>query len=148
LIKGNISVIFKGRGAGDNEGEFLVVDNKLHTVNSVFNRNNENKIIQEINEILTGKQVLKKYQTHSAQIKVETDRLNHPITKLINDYESTKYILKSRYTVIKWQMNLAQIDQIKDFKSFEEYSDTLQADYLYLIQMHLDSMSYEREEPA
>ena len=148
MIKGNISVIFKGRGAGDNEGEFLVVDNKLHTVNSVFNRNNENKIIQEINEILTGKQVLKKYQTHSAQIKVETDRLNHPITKLINDYESTKYILKSRYTVIKWQMNLAQIDQIKDFKSFEEYSDTLQADYLYLIQMHLDSMSYEREEPA
>jgi len=148
LIKGNISVIFKGRGAGDNEGEFLVVDNKLHTVNSVFNRNNENKIIQEINEILTGKQVLKKYQTHSAQIKVETDRLNDPITKLINDYESTKYILKSRYTVIKWQMNLAQIDQIKDFKSFEEYSDTLQADYLYLIQMHLDSMSYEREEPA
>ena len=88
LIKGNISVIFKGRNTGDNEGEFLVVDNKLQTVNNVFNRNNENKIIEQINEILTGKQVLKKYQTHSAHIKVETDRLQRAITKKINDYDS------------------------------------------------------------
>ena len=46
LIKGNISVIFKGRGAGENEGEFLVVDHKLQTVNSVLLNRNENKVMQ------------------------------------------------------------------------------------------------------
>jgi len=61
LIKGNISVIYKGRGSGENEGEFLIVDNKLQTVNNAFNRNNENKVMQQIGEILSGKQVLKKY---------------------------------------------------------------------------------------
>ena len=46
LIKGNISVIFKGRGAGESEGEFLVVDHKLQTVNSVLLNRNENKVMQ------------------------------------------------------------------------------------------------------
>ena len=32
LIKGNISVIYKGRGNVDCEGELLIIDNKLETV--------------------------------------------------------------------------------------------------------------------
>lgn len=35
--------------------------------------------------------------------------------------------------MIKYQMNLSQIDQIKGFKSFEEYVDVLQIDYVTII---------------
>ena len=87
LIKGNISVLYKGRGSGENEGEFLIVDNKLQTVNNAFNRNNENKVMQQIGEILSGKQVLKKYQTHNVGIDVETDRSKRPMNKWVNNYE-------------------------------------------------------------
>ena len=56
LIKGNISVIFKGRSSEpDMQGELLIVDNKNNTVNSIFNRNTEQKVNTEIQEILTGK---------------------------------------------------------------------------------------------
>jgi hypothetical protein len=44
LIKGNISMLYKGRGSGDNEGDLLVIDNKFQTVNNIFNRNQETKI--------------------------------------------------------------------------------------------------------
>ena len=87
LIKGNISVLYKGRGSGENEGEFLIVDNKLQTVGNAFNRNNENKVMQQIGEILSGKQVLKKYQTHTVGIDVETDRSKRPMNKWVNNYE-------------------------------------------------------------
>ena len=42
-------------------------------------------------------------------------------------------------------MNLQQIDKINDIKSFEDYIDILKIDYLYFIEMHLDSISYERD---
>ena len=47
----------------ENEGNLLIIDNKLQTVNNIFNRSKENKINAEIQDILTGKQILKKYQT-------------------------------------------------------------------------------------
>ena len=63
LIKGNISVLYKGRNQGTQSGDLLIIDNKIQTVNSIFSRNIENKINTEIQDIITGKQVLKKYQT-------------------------------------------------------------------------------------
>lgn len=55
-------MLYKGRNSdSDTRGDLLIVDNKLSTVNSIFNRNNEAKINNEIQEILTGKQILKKY---------------------------------------------------------------------------------------
>ena len=32
LIKGNVSVVYKGRGSTENEGELLIINNKLQTV--------------------------------------------------------------------------------------------------------------------
>ena len=49
-------------------------------------------------------------------------------------------MLKSKYTLIKYQMNLSQIDQIKDIKSFEEYLDVMQIGYQGLIDIHLDNL--------
>ena len=48
--------------------------------------------------------------------------------------------------MIKYQMNLNQIDQIQGLQSFEQYLDSLNIDYLNLIEMHLDNISYERED--
>ena len=55
FIKGNITVLYKGRGSGENEGDLLIIDNKLQTVGNIFNRSQEAKINAEIQEILTGK---------------------------------------------------------------------------------------------
>ena len=146
LIKGNITMLYKGRGSGDNEGDLLVIDNKFQTVSNIFNRNQEAKINATIQEILSGKQILKKFQTHSAVTEVETDKYGRPIAKKVNGYDSEKYILESRYTMIKYQMNLNQIDQIKGLNTFQEYIEALQIDYGCFIEMHLDNISYEREE--
>jgi len=48
LIKGNISVVYKGRNQGTQSGDLLIIDNKIQTVNSIFSRNIENKINTEI----------------------------------------------------------------------------------------------------
>lgn len=77
---------------------------------------------------------------------METDKYGRPIAKKVNGYDSEKYILKSRYTMIKYQMNLNQIDQIKGLNTFQEYIEALQIDYGCFIEMHLDNISYEREE--
>lgn len=62
VVKGNISVLFKGRDSGpESAGDLLIVDHKLSTVGNIFNRNNEAKVNQQIGEILSGRQVLKKY---------------------------------------------------------------------------------------
>lgn len=51
--------------------------------------------------------MLKKYQTQNVQTEIETDRSGKPIVKKINDYACQKYVLKSRYNMIKYQMNLS-----------------------------------------
>ena len=55
-------MLFKGRGS-ENEGELLIVDSKLQTVQNVFSKDQEMKINETIKEILAGKHIFKKYQT-------------------------------------------------------------------------------------
>jgi len=140
LIKGNITVLYKGRNSSkEQQGELLIVDNKAQTVHNVFNRNQEQKVNSQIHDILTGKQILKQYQTHSVSTMIETDRQQNPIFKQINDYDCQKWMLKSRYTMTKYQMNLSQIDQIKGFKSFDQYITALSTDFLTLILTQIQS---------
>ena len=94
--------MYKGRNQGTQSGDLLIIDNKIQTVNSIFSRNIENKINSEIQDIITGKQVLKKYQTQNVQPEIETARSGKPIVKKINDYACQKYVLKSRYNMIKY----------------------------------------------
>ena len=49
--------------------------------------------------------------------------------KKINDFDSLKFTVKSRYSMIKYQMNLSQIDQIKGVKTFDEYLDCQKLDF-------------------
>jgi hypothetical protein len=72
---------------------------------------------------MAGKQILKKFQTNSVISELEKNKGGEATTKKINDFESRKFIIKSRYSMIKYQMNLAQIDQIKGVKCFDDYID-------------------------
>lgn len=65
-----------------------------------------------------------------------------PIMKLLNDYDCEKYSLKSKYTLIKYQVNLAALDQINDIKSYDEYLEQLKIDFNQLIMSFLD-LNYE-----
>jgi len=60
---------------------------------------------------------------------LETNRSGMPIMKLLNDYDCEKYSLKSKYTLIKYQVNLAALDQINDIKSYDEYLEQLKIDF-------------------
>jgi len=60
---------------------------------------------------------------------MEKNKLGEPIMKKINDFDSLKFTVKSRYSMIKYQMNLSQIDQIKGVKSFDEYLDCQKLDF-------------------
>jgi len=73
--------------------------------------------------------VLKKFQTHSLTSEMEKNKLGEPIMKKINDFDSLKFTVKSRYSMIKYQMNLSQIDQIKGVKTFDEYLDCQKLDF-------------------
>jgi hypothetical protein len=129
LIRGNISVIYKGRGSSENEGELLIINKKLQTVQNIFSRNQEAKENNQIQEIMAGKQVLKKIQTNSVTTEMEKTKSGEPLKKRVNDFESSKYMIKSRYSMIKYQMNLAQIDQIKGVRTFDDYIDCQRIDY-------------------
>jgi len=48
--------------------------------------------------------------------------------------------------MVKYQMNLNQIDQIKGLKSYDQYMEALSVDYISLIETHLDNISYERDD--
>ena len=134
LVKGNISVLYKGRDSdSQTQGDVLVVDHKLTTVTSIFNKNQDAKINRELNEIITGKQILKKIQTEQVDSEIETDRARRPINKSVNGFNCTKYVLKSKYTHVKYQMNLSQLDQVKGVKNFGEYLSTFRLDYLPVI---------------
>lgn len=64
--------------------------------------------------------------------------MGEPIMKKINDFDSLKFTVKSRYSMIKYQMNLSQIDQIKGVKTFDEYLDCQKLDFQQLIEITLE----------
>lgn len=51
-VRGNVSVIFKGRSQ-DNEGELYVVDHDSKSVSNIFNDLATSKIEKDLEEILT-----------------------------------------------------------------------------------------------
>jgi hypothetical protein len=54
-VRGNLSVLFKGRGK-DNEGELYVVDHDQKSVSNIFNDLAYTKIEKDLEEILSGEQ--------------------------------------------------------------------------------------------
>lgn len=46
----------------------------------------------------------------SVTSELEKNKNGEAISKKINEFESRKFIIKSRYSMIKYHMNLAQIE--------------------------------------
>lgn len=51
-IRGNLSVLFKGRGQ-ENEGELFVIDHDLKSVQNIFNDIGQQKIDKDLEDILS-----------------------------------------------------------------------------------------------
>ena len=79
-IRGNLSVIYKGRGE-HNEGELLLVDHDRKHVASIFEDTVNNKLDRKIDGILKDDDTLKKYQPEYFKIEKDLDQYGKPVTK-------------------------------------------------------------------
>jgi len=73
-INGNISVLFKGRGSGVNEGELLVVDHDRNTVTSIFEDSVESRMERDLDNIMKDENYQKKFKAEKFKIEPEVDR--------------------------------------------------------------------------
>lgn len=71
-IRGNISILFKGRNSKTNAGELLVVDQDRNTVTSIFEDATLNRMERDLDNILQDEHVQKEFKTE--QFALEQDR--------------------------------------------------------------------------
>lgn len=62
-IRGNISVLFKGRDSYANAGELLVVDHDRNTVTSIFEDATLNRVERDLDNIMQDEHVQKDFKT-------------------------------------------------------------------------------------
>ena len=72
-IRGNISVLFKGRGQ-ENEGEMYIVDHDMKSVQSIFSDIAQAKIDKDMEDILNDQQYQKLYKAEKFKISPEIDK--------------------------------------------------------------------------
>ena len=73
-IEGNLTVLFKGRNSGDSEGELLLVDHVQSRVTSIFEDTTNAKIDKDLDNIMNGQDIQKKYRAEKVKIEPETDK--------------------------------------------------------------------------
>lgn len=71
-IRGNLSVVYKGRNE-PNEGELLLIDHDRKHVASIFEDTVNNKLDRKIDNILKDDDTLKKYQPEFFKIEKDLD---------------------------------------------------------------------------
>lgn len=71
-IRGNLSVIFKGRDS-QSPGELLLIDHERKTVRNIFEESTENRVERDLDSILQDDKVLKKYKPEHFKITRELD---------------------------------------------------------------------------
>ena len=71
-IRGNLTVIYKGRGS-PNVGELLLVDHERKRVQSIFEETVENKIGRDLDNIMKDENILKKYKPEHFKIDIDKD---------------------------------------------------------------------------
>ena len=89
-IRGNLSVLFKGRGQ-ENEGELFVVDHDSKSVQNLFNDIAYAKIDKDLEDILHEQQYQKLYKAEKFKIDAECDKKGQIIQKTIEGYSAEKY---------------------------------------------------------
>jgi len=73
-IRGNISVLFKGRTSETNAGELLVIDYEKNRVTSIFEDATLNRVERDLENIMSDEHVQKHFNTERFQLELERDR--------------------------------------------------------------------------
>lgn len=92
-------------------------------MHSVFEETTDAKVEKDLDAILKDCKLEKKYKADSFKIEKELDRKGKPVTKKIENYLTEKHSLKTNYTMMKYKTSLSQVESLKMFKTFEDYSN-------------------------
>ena len=68
-----------------------------------------------------------------------------PLVKRINNFDCQKFILQSHYTMMKYQMNISQIEKMRDIGDFESYLEAYQIEYVPLIDIHIGQTAQHKD---
>jgi len=101
-IRGNLTVIYKGRGT-KNVGQLLLVDHERKAVRSIFEETVENKLERDLDSIMKDENILKKYRPEHFKIDLEKNGQGKPIEKKIEGFMTQKYSVNSVYTMTKYK---------------------------------------------
>ena len=119
-IRGNLSVIFKGRNQ-DNEGELFVVDHETKSVSNIFNDIAYAKIEKDLEDIMSDQQYQKLYKADKFKMEPELDKKGEIRSKPIEGFKAEKYLLKTQFTMTKFKINVNEIQSLQKYKSYEDY---------------------------
>jgi hypothetical protein len=109
-IRGNISVLFKGRTPkgqekDNNEGELLMIDHDKKQVCSIFEDAMASaKLQRDIDNIIDGEHVQKHYKLESFKIEPDKQRNGKPNFATIEGYQAEKYKAQTIYEMIKFKL--------------------------------------------
>ena len=122
-IRGNLSVLFKGRGS-PNEGELIVVDHDSRSVSNIFNNVVTAKLDKDLEDIMNDSQYQKLYKADRFELEPELDRRTGLIfTKAIEGYPAEKYRMRTTFTMTKYKISPQDVQMVKGCRSFQEYLD-------------------------
>mmetsp|Transcript_17676 Transcript_17676/g.16921 ORF Transcript_17676/g.16921 Transcript_17676/m.16921 type:complete len:119 (+) Transcript_17676:487-843(+) len=107
-VRGNLSVLFKGRGQ-ENAGEMFIVDHDMKSVQSVFNDIAQAKIDKDIEDIMNEQQYQKLFKAEKFKISPELDKRGEPIEKQIEGYMGEKFQVKTTFQMTKYKINMFEM---------------------------------------
>ena len=123
-IRGNLSVLFKGRSQ-DNEGELFVVDHDTKNVTNIFNQVVGAKLDKDLEDIMADAQYQKMYKADQFQMEpVIERRTGQVMQRVIEGFIAEKYKMKTTFTMTKYKIDVGQVQSIKQYKDFQEYIDS------------------------
>lgn len=120
-VRGNISVIFKGRGSGSNEGELLVCDHDRKTVTSMFEDSVQARVERDLDNIMRDENYQKKFKAEKFKIEPEIDRRGQIVTEEIDDFTVEKHSVVTIYTMTKFKLNIKNVEKLIQYKTFDDY---------------------------
>ena len=122
-IRGDCSVIFKGRGT-DNEGELVMVDHQNKSSLSILSDVVTPRVDEEMERLSKSVKFEKDYKAEKLQLEVAHDWKGEPIREKVDGYSATKHLAKCSYRVFTHKKFSINSDEMLLGKtSFSEYFD-------------------------
>lgn len=123
-IRGNLSVLFKGRSQ-DNDGELFVVDHDTKNVTNIFNQVVGAKLEKDLDDIMADAQYQKMYKADKFQMEpVIEGRSGQVMQRVIEGFRAEKYKMRTTFTMTKYQIDVGEVQNIKLYRDFQEYIES------------------------